>query len=160
EAKDGPLAIAVGNNAQFKRFCHEVIQRPDLADDPDFATNQLRSTHRDKLMPIIKAALKEQPRQTLLARLHDLTIPCGEVLGMNEALRSQRSQQAGMLVAYDSDQNKAAYCLAAPYRFNGQRVPTRYTPPELAENTREILAETLGLDDHEIEALQREKVIK
>lgn len=160
EAKDGPLAIAVGNNAQFKRFCQEVIQRPDLAQDPDFATNQLRSTHRDKLMPTIKAAIKQQPRQTLLTRLHELKIPCGEVLGMNEALQSQRSQHAGMVVSYSSDQNTPAYCLAAPYRFNGQRVPTRYTPPELAENTQEILVETLGLTTTEIQALMQEKVIK
>ena len=42
EAQDGPLIIAVGNNAQFERFCTEVIERPDLAADERFKTNPLR----------------------------------------------------------------------------------------------------------------------
>src|SRR5690625_1983421 len=62
EAKDGPVVLAVGNNAQFERFCRDVIQRPDIGDDPDFKTNQLRSINRKKLMPLLKEELLKHSR--------------------------------------------------------------------------------------------------
>jgi crotonobetainyl-CoA:carnitine CoA-transferase CaiB-like acyl-CoA transferase len=51
EAADGPLVITVGNNGQFVRFCHEVINQPEWATDERFATNVGRSAHRATLMP-------------------------------------------------------------------------------------------------------------
>ena len=47
DAADGPLVITVGNNSQFARFCREVIERPDLAEDDRFKTNiNVRRTAR------------------------------------------------------------------------------------------------------------------
>ena len=43
DAADGPLIIAVGNNAQFDKFCRQVIERPDIVEDPRFATNVARN---------------------------------------------------------------------------------------------------------------------
>ena len=43
EAADGPMIIAVGNNAQFDKFCRQVIMRPDIVEDPRFATNVNRA---------------------------------------------------------------------------------------------------------------------
>ena len=98
EAADGPLIIAVGNNAQYRQFC-AVIGRPDLAADPDFATNLDRSRHRDRLGPQIEMELAKHPRDALIASLRAAGIPCGEVAGLHEALRSERTARAGMLVS-------------------------------------------------------------
>src|SRR5690625_3477320 len=160
EAKDGPVVLAVGNNAQFERFCRDVIQRPDIGDDPDFKTNQLRSINRKKLMPLLKEELLKHSRADLLKGLHEAQIPCGEVLGMHEALLSPRSEQSELVVRYDSDEGSDSYCLAPPYRINGQRVPLRCTPPELAQDTNAVLHEVLGLDADSIDALVQEKVIR
>ena len=97
EAADGPLVITVGNNAQFERFCRHVIERPDLADDPRFATNLLRTKARPELLPALEAELRARPRALLLQRLAAHGIPAGEVLGLNQALRSPRAAQAGMV---------------------------------------------------------------
>ena len=51
DAADGPLVITVGNNSQYQRFCREVIERPDLADDERYQTNLGRSAHREALVP-------------------------------------------------------------------------------------------------------------
>ena len=50
DAEDGPLVIAVGNNAQFARFSRDVIERPDLADDERFKTNLGRGANREALV--------------------------------------------------------------------------------------------------------------
>ncbi len=157
---DGPIVLAVGNNAQFERFCHDVIQRPDIGEHPDFKTNQLRSVNRDQLIPQLKQELLKHRRADLLQRLHEAQIPCGEVLGMHEALLSERSKQSEMVVRYDSDQGTDSYCLAPPYRINGQRMPIRFTPPELAQDTSAVLKEVLGLDAQSIEDLTQERVIR
>src|SRR5690606_38270799 len=57
DAKDGPLVVAVGNNAQFRRFCTDVIERPDILEDERFATNVARSDNRGVLLPILKEEL-------------------------------------------------------------------------------------------------------
>ncbi|MEK5749937.1 CoA transferase, partial [Acinetobacter nosocomialis] len=90
DAADGPLVITVGNNAQFARFCTEVIERPDLAADERFKTNILRSANRAVLLPQLHAELAKRPRAALLEKLSAAGIPCGEVLGLLEALQSKR----------------------------------------------------------------------
>ena len=51
DAADGPLIIGVGNNAQFDKFCRQVVQRPDIVEDPRFATNVERAKNRLVLAP-------------------------------------------------------------------------------------------------------------
>ena len=117
DAADGPLVITVGNNAQFARFC-AVIERPDLAADARYKTNLGRSENRAELLPEIGRELARRSRATLLAALADAGIPCGEVLGLHEALKSERATRA------------ARHAAAAPGRGRRRRagaaVPVRW----------------------------------
>ncbi len=92
DSADGPLVITVGNNLQFERFARDVIERPDLADDLRYKTNLGRSTHRDTLLAEIQPELRRHPREWLLQRLAGAGIPCGEVLGLHDALTSERTR--------------------------------------------------------------------
>jgi crotonobetainyl-CoA:carnitine CoA-transferase CaiB-like acyl-CoA transferase len=144
DAADGPLVITVGNNAQFERFCRHVIERPDLADDPRFATNLQRTQARPELLPLLEAELRARPRAVLLERLAAHGIPAGEVLGLNQALRSERAAQAGM-VSDETDAAATPSVLSPPYRLDGVRLPLRHRPPRLGQDTDAVLDE-LGLD--------------
>lgn len=157
DAADGPLVITVGNNAQFERFCRSVIERPDLAEEPRFKTNLLRTQNRPELLPILEAELRSRPRALLLQRLAANGIPCGEVLGLNQALTSPRAQQAGM-VSFSADDAGAPAILAPPYRFDGERAPLRHRPPGLGQDTDTVLAE-LGLDQTRVVALRQAGII-
>src|SRR5690606_278612 len=97
DAQDGPLVVAVGNNAQFQRFCTDVIGRPDILEDERFATNVGRSEHRADLLPVIKEELLKRSRKELLEGMSAVGIPCGEVLGLHEALTSERAAQSGVV---------------------------------------------------------------
>jgi crotonobetainyl-CoA:carnitine CoA-transferase CaiB-like acyl-CoA transferase len=130
DAADGPLLITVGNNAQFRRFCEAVIGRPELADDPRFATNLERARNRDQLLPVLTAELVKHARADLLAKLQAEGIPAGEVLGLHEALTSERARAAGMVVRADAG-GSTQWVLAPPYRFDGHRLPVRTMPPAL-----------------------------
>ena len=88
DAADGPLIIAVGNNAQFDKFCRQVIERPDIVEDPRFATNVERAKNRLVLGPMLKELIAGFARDVLLQRMTAAGIPCGKVAGLHEALTS------------------------------------------------------------------------
>lgn len=153
-AEDGPLVITVGNNAQFGRFCREVIDRPDLAEDERFKTNLSRGAHREALMSEILRELGRRSRQLLLQRLKAAGIPCGEVLGLYEALTSERAVRGGLVTSQPHRLAGSTHVMAPPYRLDGERLPVRHAPPELGEGTREVLSGLLGLDDERLAELK------
>lgn len=139
ETGDGPIVLAVGNNAQYRRLCERVLERPDLASDPRFATNLERSRNRAALLPALEAELARWTRADLLARLDAAGIPGGEVLGLHEALTSERARD--LVSPQGGDAHAAARVLAPPYRLDGQRLPVRRMPPALDASGDEIRAE-------------------
>jgi crotonobetainyl-CoA:carnitine CoA-transferase CaiB-like acyl-CoA transferase len=159
DAADGALVITVGNNAQFARFCREVIDRTDLADDARFHTSSGRAAHREILVPEIEREIGRHARATLLARLTNAGIPCGEVLGPFEALTSMRAAETG-LVPTPAQAAIADTCVfAPPYRFDSRRATVRRPPPALGQDTPEVLQMLLGLSDHELARLVENGVI-
>jgi crotonobetainyl-CoA:carnitine CoA-transferase CaiB-like acyl-CoA transferase len=150
EAADGPVVITVGNNAQFQRFCTDVIERPDLAQDERFRTNGLRGANREVLVPELNREIARRPRAQLLQRLAAAGIPCGEVLGLHEALTSQRTMAAGLVTRQPHPEAGEVPVLSPPYRFDGERAPVRSAPPQLGGDTGEVLREVLGMSEDEI----------
>ncbi|MBY4897167.1 CaiB/BaiF CoA-transferase family protein [Cupriavidus sp. AU9028] len=159
DAADGPLVVTVGNNGQFQRFCREVIGRPEWADDERFATNTARSANREILLPQLREALRGFTRAQLLERLTAAQIPCGEVLGLFEALTSERTAAAGLLHRFEDSEAGTQAVLAPPYAMDGQRMPVRMPPPHLGEHTQTVLKELLGLDDKAVSDLRANGVI-
>lgn len=159
EAGDGPLVIAVGNNAQFDRFAREVIQRPDIADDERFKTNLGRGANRVALMEQVNAELQRRKRQDLLAALKRVGIPCGEVFGLLEALNSKRAVEGGLVTVQPHPDAGSAHLLAPPYRLDGERAPVRLPPPQLGASTGEVLKSLLGVSDERLQDLKTKGII-
>jgi Predicted acyl-CoA transferases/carnitine dehydratase len=159
DAADGPIIVAVGNNAQFNRFCTEVIQRPDILQDERFRTNVGRSEHRAELLPILKEEMIKRSRQEMLEAMSAAGIPCGEVLGLHETLNSERAQQSGNVERFQTEDGREAHVLTPPYRLDGDRLPVRMPPPVLGEATDEILGGLLGLSEEDLTRLRANGVI-
>ena len=159
DAADGPLVITVGNNSQFARFCREVIERPDLAEDDRFKTNINRAANREVLVPELNREIGQRKRQVLLQRLTQAGIPCGEVLGLHEALTSKRATDAGLVTTQPHPEAGSTHVLAPPYRFDGARLPVRSAPPQLGEGTKDVLQSLLGLSDERLSRLKADGVV-
>lgn len=160
DAQDGPLIVAVGNNAQFERFCNDVIERPDVLADERYKTNLVRGQNRDTLVPLLLAEMRARPRRQLLERMSAVGIPCGEVLGLHEALTSPRAQAAGLVTRQPHPVAGSMDVMAPPYRMDGERLPVRLPPPVLGEGTREVLTGLLGYDEDRLAALAAHGVIR
>ncbi|MCP3719679.1 CaiB/BaiF CoA-transferase family protein [Paraburkholderia sp. CNPSo 3281] len=161
DAADGPLVITVGNNAQFERFCREVIERADLADDARYKTNILRGQNRETLVPELTRELGSRPRKLLLERLARAGIPCGEVAGLREALLSPRATRGGLVTQqpHPHTESGTTPVLAPPWRFDGERLPVRHAPPQLGEGTQEVLQSMLGYSAEQLAGLKEKGVI-
>lgn len=159
EAADGPLIIAVGNNAQFEKFCRNVIARPDIVEDPRFATNVERAKHRPELVPLLNGMIRSVKRDVLLERMTAAGIPCGKVAGLHEALTSERTRASGLVQDMPHPVAGTTPVFAPPYRLDGQRLPVRNAPPTLGEGTREVLHRLLSLNDEQLQQLQQRGVL-
>ena len=71
--------LAVQNDGQWRRLCAVALQRPQLADDPRFRTNELRLQYRDELEPLIEQLWESDTRASVEARLAEADVPFGTV---------------------------------------------------------------------------------
>lgn len=84
DTADRPIAVAVGNDKQFRAFT-TAIGEPALADDPRFGTNPQRVAHRDALCAIIEAAMKENGADHWYSVLTAASVPAGPINDLSEA---------------------------------------------------------------------------
>lgn len=84
---DGGLVIVVQNPGEWRRFCHGVMQRPDLIDDPRFADNPLRVAHREELTAEIAAVFGCHSRAEMVARLEGHQLAWAQVSSLPDLAR-------------------------------------------------------------------------
>lgn len=141
---DGHILLAVGNDAQFVRFC-DALGISGVAQDPRFTTNLGRIENRDALMPQIAPAMAALPKADLLSTLQNVKVPCGPIHTIGEALTSSQAQARGAVVAMDQPDADAptVQLLGNPLKFSA--TPVRYdrAPPRFGQDTNEVL-ETWG----------------
>ena len=84
DTADRPIAVAVGNDKQFRAFA-TAIGEPALADDPRFGTNPQRVAHRDALCAIIETAMKKNGADHWYSVLTAASVPAGPINDLSEA---------------------------------------------------------------------------
>ncbi len=155
---DGQLIVAVGNDAQFARLC-ALVGRPELADDPDFATNAARIRNRGRLIPMIAEMLKARTSEEWRAALEAEGVPCGPINALDEVFADPQVEARGMRFELDHPRAGRVPMVASPMRFSDTPLEHRRPPPLLGEHTDVVLGELLGLDAGEIARLRDGGVI-
>jgi len=146
---DGHILLAVGNDAQFARFC-DALGLTETGKDPRFATNLGRIENRAALMPAIAPAMQALPKSELLQKLKDVGVPCGPINTIADALTSDQATARGAVVKMPHphvDKGHVAL-LANPLKFSATPVRYERPPPAFGHDTAEVL-ETWGPPDGE-----------
>ena len=149
---DAPIILGIANDGFWRLFC-ELVERPDLAADPRFASNGERVLHRAVLLPIISQILAGRTRAAWLEALGARDIPCSPVHTLGE-LSAHPQTEASDMILRDGDFRT----VASPLRADGERLALRLRPPLLGEHSRAVLAE-LGYHNDKIEALIADSVV-
>lgn len=141
---DSPLILAVGNDAQFKRFC-EVAEVPHLAGDPRFATNVQRIAHRGEICDLVEQALMRRPRAHWLEALEAVGVPCGPVNNLEEVFADPhvRARGAEIHMPCEWAEGGALHLIANPLRMSQTPPSYRRPPPRLDEHHNDVLADWL-----------------
>ena len=151
EVADGHLILAVGNDAQFARFC-TVAGCPEIALDPRFARNAGRVRERAALVPLLATVLKRRRRGDWLAALEAAKVPCGPINDLAEVFADPQVRSRQMTVEMAHPLAGSVRVVASPLKLSRTPVRYRVSPPLLGADTEQILAE-FGLDRAAIAAL-------
>jgi len=139
-AQDGLIIVAVANPGLWTRFC-DAFDRPDLRDDPRFATNTLRVAHRADLKQALEAVFAPFTVEELAGRLQAKNVPCGRVRSIGEAIEHPQVAARDIVLAQEHPAMGRIETLAPVVRLSRTPAAVRLPPPTLGEHTAEVLAD-------------------
>lgn len=156
---NGRLAVAVGNDGQFRAFS-SALGRPDWADDSRFARNSDRVANREVLVAEITLALQDQDAEHWMKALHEAGVPCGPILQLNQVFSHEQAVARGLAFSLPMTGIGDAPMIANPMRLSQTAPSYDRAPPRFAEHTQEVLQERLGLNENEFEALKARSIVR
>jgi len=157
-SRDGFLIIAVGNDEQYRRFCR-LLDREDLADEPDFQTNRERVRNREKLVGILEPLVRVRGSREWMQLLEEQNIPCGPIYTLDQTFSDPQTVSRQMRVEMDHALAGRVPLVGSPFKLSETPVEYRMPPPLLGEHTDEVLQDVLGMDQDAIGALRSERII-
>ena len=153
EASDGPFYIACANDRLYRRLVTEVLERPDLVTDPQFATRKARTANREKLRAIIGAAFRADRLEVWMAKMKKANVPVGYLRTVEQGLNAPEVRERHRLSRIPHPTAGSVPNIETPLRLELTPVVDPVAAPLLGEHTREVLRGTLGYDDGRIAAL-------
>ena len=159
ETKDGDFVVlAIGNDKLFQQFC-EVIGLPHLARDARFSSNSQRVMNRNDLIPILEREFKKRTREEWLRLLIEAKLPAGPIYTLQEAFSDPQIIQRQMLLKITHPKAGEISQIGIPMKFS-QTVPeTPDPPPELGQQTDEILQTLLNYEPQRVAELREKHII-
>jgi crotonobetainyl-CoA:carnitine CoA-transferase CaiB-like acyl-CoA transferase len=157
---DGDMILAVGNDSQFQRFC-EIAGRPDLPEDPRFATNADRLKNRDEIIPIVQELMLQKPTDFWLKALEESSVSGGPINRLDQVFADPQVNARDMKLEmdYPATNGGKVTLINSPMRLSETPTEARLAPPMLGEHTDEVLKDMLGLDEAKLERLRGKGII-
>ncbi len=155
---DSWLALAVGNDGQWQRFC-QAADRPDLAADPRFVTNTLRVENRAVLVPLLGPVLRARATRDWEERLTAAGVPHAPVWDYATLFAQPQAEARGLRVTVRDPAGRPVDLVGTPFHVGGATLPEPTMPPGLGQHTDEVLREVLGLDPAQVADLRRAGVV-
>jgi len=141
---DGHIIIAAGNQALFVRLC-EALGRPELACDPDFASNELRTRHHERLKAEIEALLAAHGTDAWLETVGGAGVPCGPINDVAQVVADPHVRARNMIIRTRDPEAGEVRMAGNPIKLSGYADPAERPPaPDLDGDREELLRALLG----------------
>jgi formyl-CoA transferase len=138
-ANNEQLFIGAVSDKQFNTLC-EVIGRPDLANDPELATNAQRVAVRPELLIRLGETMRKFEINDLCNKLEAAGLPYAKVVRPDQLLDDEHLVQSGGLVPMQADNGEMTHAVLMPLLMGGRRLGVRSPLPKIGEHTEAVLA--------------------
>ncbi|MCW7541051.1 CoA transferase [Aquabacterium sp. A7-Y] len=156
--RDGSMLLAVGNDGQFARFC-AAAGVPQWSADPRYATNTQRVAHREELVANIAEITRTRSTAEWVALLEDRAVPCGPINDIAQAFADPQVRARGLQAELPHPRFGRVAGVASPLRLSETPPQLRRAPPDLGQDTEEVLSSLLGCDAARIAELRSKGVV-
>jgi len=133
------LFIGAVSDRQFRTLC-EVLERPDVADDPAFATNAQRVAVRPQLLARLGEIVRTHAKEDLARKLEAAGVPYAPIVRPEELLDDPHLRASGSLVPMQTEDGGTTDVVLLPLTLGGRRPGVRSPLPRVGEHTEEVLA--------------------
>jgi CoA:oxalate CoA-transferase len=137
-----------------------VMEKPELATDRRYDDYSKRAARLDELEALVQGWVAGQPSaDAVVERLQAHGLPGARIMSLAEALECEQTRARGMTRERPDRSGGTVPVLDSPYRFSEATTGVRGEPAFRGEDNRDVLSALLGLDDAELDQLERDGVL-
>ncbi|MEM2103740.1 MAG: CoA transferase [Candidatus Bathyarchaeia archaeon] len=137
--KDSYIFIAAFEDEHWKKFC-QVLKVEELMSNPLFSTREKRAENRKTLVEQLESAIRSWYTKELADALTAAGVPCSPVNNTLQVLNHPQLIHRNMLVDVKYKGQKVKIP-GIPFKFSECQLEIRRLPPEIGQNTEEVLRE-------------------
>jgi formyl-CoA transferase len=134
-----------------------LIGKPELADDPDWATPAARLDKLDKMFALIEQWTEQHTKFEVMDKLNALNVPCGPIMSTRELIEDETLAELGAVVEVKHPQRGSFKTVGCPIKLSDSPVQVE-TSPGLGEHNSVVYG-GLGIDTAELEELKAAGVV-
>lgn len=153
---DGEDIFVVASTPKQFAALAEAMERPDLVDDPRFATVSSRIANRDHVLDVLSGIFLTQPAEYWVKQLETADVPCSPVNSLPDVFENPQVIHRGLKL---NTEVEGLSLLRNPINLSDTPVAEYRLPPKLGADTAEVLHSVLGKTPDEIAELARHQAI-
>src|SRR6187402_10041 len=146
EASDGPLYMACANDRLYRRLVIEVLNRPDLITDPQFASRKARSENKELLRAAIAEVFASDTLENWMTKMKLANIPVGYLRTVEEGFNAPEARERHRLSRIPHPTADWVPNIETPITMSLTGAIDPVAAPLLGAHTEEVLRDTLGYD--------------
>lgn len=158
ETTDGYITVGTISDSEWRGFC-TAAERPDLAEDPRFATPGGRAGNATERILLMAKIIRERSTAEWLLRLDTNDVPSAPVLRRGEVVANEQVLARELIAEFDHPGIGRVRQPVPAARFDRTPAAIQGPAPRIGEHSAAILTE-LGLDAAEIDRLAAEKIVR
>jgi formyl-CoA transferase len=136
----------------------KLIGRPELAEDPEWATPAARLPKLDKMFQLIEEWSSRLTKWDALAELNALNVPCGPILSTKELIEDASLADNNMIVTVDHPERGSFKTVGCPIKLSDSPVKVEASPL-LGQHNEDVYVRELGLAPERFAELKTQGVI-